>query len=87
MENKNFFGLFSGGLMLLFLLQSTPVLSFMNVDKDDALPHLEFVEHGSDSKKVFDSHRQRPLIMIFWGADIDTKKERAIQVQIGRAHV
>lgn len=80
MRNKNLYRLFSGGLVLFLLLHSTPVLSFMYVDKDDALPHLEFVEHATGSKKEFDVHRKRPLIMIFWGADIDTKKERAIQV-------
>ncbi|MBU0682609.1 MAG: redoxin domain-containing protein [Proteobacteria bacterium] len=47
--------------------------------KGDTLPTLEFTDFATDTKKLFDK-RQQPLVLVFFGADIDTKEERAIEV-------
>ncbi len=66
--------------VLLLILQAGLAFSFLYVEENDPLPHLRFQEFVSGELKDFDGGLKRPLVLIFWGADIDTKRERAIEV-------
>lgn len=57
-----------------------PAFSFLYVAENDVLPHLRFQEVVSGQMKDFHGGQKRPLVLIFWGADLDTKRERAIEV-------
>ncbi len=68
--------------MVAFWLLSiaVPAFAFLYVEENAPLPHLQFQEVVSGKMKAFDGSIKRPLVLIFWGADIDTKRERAIEV-------
>lgn len=68
-----------GVAALYFLLTASPAFSFLYVGKGDTLPLLEFTDFATDTKKQFDK-RPQPLILVFFGADVDTKEERAIEL-------
>jgi tetratricopeptide (TPR) repeat protein len=66
-------------LVFLPLLGAPSAFAFLYVDKGDPLPPLVFVEAGSGAIREF-GPSQGPLILVFWGGDVDTKKERAMEV-------
>ena len=71
--------LMMAGSFLLFP-QSSLAVPFLYVKEDTPFPQLRFQELSSGDMREFDGKRTRPLVLIFWGADIDTKRERAIRV-------
>ena len=75
----NFLRFLVGSLFFAFCMQTIPAHAFMYVHRGDELPHLDFWEVSTDLKKEF-GKKSGPLVLIFWGADIDTKRDRAIEV-------
>ncbi len=61
-------------------LEVAPAFSFMYIKEHDLLPRLVFEEFATGREKVFSAELHHPLILIFWGADIDTKRQRAATV-------
>lgn len=70
----------------LLLVPAVPAFSFvyespfMYVEANDPLPALRFEDFATGEMTVFDGRQQRPLVLVFFGVDIDTKRERAIEV-------
>lgn len=86
MRHRICVGAAGGVCLFLLLLHVMPAFAFvyespfMYVGQDEALPSLRFQEFVSGEMKEFDSNLKHPLIMIFFGVDIDTKRERSIEV-------
>lgn len=64
----------------LLLPQTSQAFSFMYVKEKSPLPYLRFQEFVSGDMHDFGGNQKGPLVLIFWGADIDTKRERAVKV-------
>ncbi len=50
---------------------------FRNVNQGDIAPPFELQELDGTTSKVIDSLQGKPMVMIFWGADVETKKIRS----------
>ncbi len=73
------FGCCALALLFCFIF-SAPSSAFLYVERNQAVPDLVFSEFPSHKQHKISSTLQRPLVLVFWGAEIDTKKERAIEV-------
>lgn len=80
MRYKQLFFLVSAVFFLGCFLAVAPAFSFMYIKEHDLLPRLVFEELATGQEKVFGAELHHPLILIFWGADIDTKRQRAATV-------
>ncbi len=67
-------------LTVIAVPRPTPAFSFMYVSKDDPLPALTFNEFKTDNPVTFEKSTNRPMLFVFWGADVPEKKKRSIEV-------
>ncbi len=53
---------------------------FLYIKENTPLPRLRFQEFTFGTMQDFGPSLKRPLVLVFWGADLDSKRERSIKV-------
>lgn len=74
--------LFLGVFCLLFLLCGASMASsfpFRAISVGDPLPSLNFKKVNSSDLLTVEDFKGKPVVLVFWGADIETKKERSLK--------
>jgi len=73
---------FLGIFCLLFLLCGASMASsfpFRAIEVGDTVPPLTFEAVKDGTSLTVESLKGNPAVLVFWGADIDTKKERSLK--------
>ena len=80
---KNIMHIFFVGIVILVLLFCGSGIAssfpFRVVAPGDTLPPLSFTSFADSSALTVESLKGNPVALVFWGADIDTKKDRSIK--------
>ncbi|MFC1523476.1 tetratricopeptide repeat protein [Thermodesulfobacteriota bacterium] len=84
MYHKIKLNLFIAGIVVITLLVSGGVsvatsFPFRAISIGDDMPKVMVMDHKTQQEKDLDTLKGTPYVAVFWGADIPTKKNRAIQ--------